>query len=143
VSIAALLAVAACHIGGSGAMTIPDDAPACTPGAYARLTHAQICTHKDRPGLPESDRRSILARYGLKSWSGQDGELDHRVPFFLGGLTDSANIWPEPGAIPNEKDRLEGYAYRRVCDEPPTLPVRVALRWFRGDWRIPYWRHLT
>jgi hypothetical protein len=129
--IAALLATAACHITGAAPYLRPDNQ--CTPGDYDRLPITQVCTSKDRPSLPAADRRRILARYGLATWSGADGELDHRVPFFLGGRTNVANIWPERGPIPNVKDRLEFYVYRRVCADH-TMRVRTARLIFLGDW---------
>jgi hypothetical protein len=43
-------------------------------------------------------------------------EYDHFVPLELGGATnDSRNLWPEPGASPNPKDRVEDYLNREVC----------------------------
>jgi hypothetical protein len=58
----------------------------------------------------------IVTSYGVPNWTGQTGELDHRVPFSLGGTTGLANIWPEAGSIPNTKDKLEDYVHGRVCD---------------------------
>jgi hypothetical protein len=107
----------------------------CTPGSFDELTQAEVCTPKDRPGLTATARRTILARYGLSSWSGADGELDHRVPVFLGGRTEPANVWPERGGIPNAKDRLEVYVQARVCADPPTMRVETARRIFLSDWR--------
>jgi hypothetical protein len=111
----------------------------CTPGRYALLTRAQACTSKDRPSLSAADRRAILAKYGVPGWSGRDGELDHMVPFWAGGRTNAANVWPEPGTIPNLKDRLENYAYRAVCLDR-TMSLQQVRRVFRGDWRVYYRR---
>jgi hypothetical protein len=133
-----VLLAAMCMLG-----PIPDSTPACTPGAYVALKPAQVCTHKDRPSLPAADRRRILVEYGVPNWTGAMGEIDHRVPFALGGLTNAQNLWPEAGPIPNQKDRLEDYVYRRVCHyDPvtgklkPTMRVKTAVRIFlRPDWR--------
>lgn len=136
-----LALLAACTVLGHGAFTRPD--PDCTPGAADVLTRHEVCTPKDRPTLRAAERRTILARYGLASWTGADGELDHRIPAFLGGRTDAANIWPERGAIPNRKDRLEFRVYRRVCfRDPYALRVSTARRIFYGDWTVTYraWR---
>jgi hypothetical protein len=133
--LATVLTVAACHIGGQAPFLRPDNQ--CTPGDYDRLSVTQVCTSKTRPTLLAADRRRILARYGLTIWSGADGELDHRVPFFLGGRTDVANIWPERGSIPNTKDRLEFYVYRRVCADH-TMRVRTARLIFLSDWTSAY-----
>lgn len=128
-----------CHLLGAAPMQAPDNQ--CTSGSYDRLTTAEVCTSKHRPTLLAADRRRILARYGLAAWSGADGELDHRVPFFLGGRTNVANVWPERGPIPNAKDRLEFYVYRRVC-ATHTMRVRTARLMFLADWRAAYQRYL-
>lgn len=130
--LATLLATAVCHVGGAAPFLRPDDT--CTPGSYERLSVAQSCAHKVRPALPFADRVTILVRYGQPlSWSGASGELDHRVPFFLGGRTNVRNIWPERGPIPNTKDRLEFYVYRRVCGSR-TMRAQTARRIFLSDW---------
>lgn len=133
--IATLLTIAACHVGGHAPLVTPDNA--CTPGAYRRLAVTQVCTSKDRPYLPVAERRAILANYGVPAWTGVNGEIDHRVPFYLGGTTDRANLWPEVGAIPNAKDRLENYTRIRVCVQH-TMRVRTAIRIFLGDWVHAY-----
>jgi len=124
-----------CHVNGSGAFTAPDNA--CTPGAYRVLSRSAVCTPKDRPGLSAADRREVLSGYGVPGWSGKSGELDHRVPVFLGGLTVEDNIWPERGSIPNRKDALEVLVRRRVCVDR-TMRVRTAVRLFLADWRHAY-----
>lgn len=139
----ALLATT-CVLLGSGAFTAPDNA--CTPGAYAHLSRAAACVHKDRPNWPAVDRRRMLAQYGVPGWSGKDGELDHRVPFFLGGLTVEDNGWPEPDDqltnYRNAKDRLEHYVYRRVCHgDPSRMRLRTGRRIFLHDWRTAYRRY--
>jgi hypothetical protein len=107
----------------------------CTPGAHEQLTHAEVCASKARPSLSAADRRAILHRYGLTSWSGSDGELDHRVPLFMGGMTDARNVWPQRGPIPNPKDRLENYVRGRVCFRRPyPMTLRSAYAVFAGNW---------
>lgn len=124
-----------CRTQGAEPFTTPDNA--CTPGAYTVLSRAQVCTPKDRPGLPAADRRKIIGEYGVPDWSGRSGELDHRVPVFLGGSTVEDNIWPERGGIPNRKDALELLVRRRVCVEH-TMRVRTAVRLFLADWVHAY-----
>jgi hypothetical protein len=139
--LAAILAAAVCHIGGQAPFLRPDRE--CTPGAFDPLSRPQVCKHKKRPSLPAADRRFILASYGLPDFSGRDGELDHRVPFSLGGATDRANIWPEPGPRPNPKDKLEDYVWRRVCVKR-TMRLSTARAIFEDDWVIAYRRyHIT
>jgi hypothetical protein len=136
--IAAILAAAVCHVGGQAPFVRPDDD--CTPGAYKNLTAAQACKHKERPSLPAAERRFILTSYGVPNWTGQSGELDHRVPFSFGGTTDRANIWPEEGSIPNTKDKLEFYIHDRVCHDR-TMRLRTARAIFLGDWVAAYRRY--
>lgn len=131
------LLVAGCLMG-SGLFTAPLNQ--CTPGAYVHLSTAQVCTSKDRPSLPAAERRKILARYRLTTWTGAQGELDHRVPFFLGGTTDARNLWPEAGPIPNPKDRLEDFVRRRIC-VLHTLSVRTARRQFLTNWTVWYFHY--
>jgi hypothetical protein len=97
---------------------------------------------RDDRGLPDATRTRILRDYGVPHWTGHDGELDHLVPFFAGGRTNAQNVWPEPGGIPNAKDRLELYVYDRVCHDR-TMTPRYARRLFApGDWRDAYRRYI-
>jgi hypothetical protein len=134
---------ARCHSGGSGLAAHPDNR--CTPGAYARLSRAQACKHRDRPDLPERWRERILRNYGVPNWSGENGEIDHRVPFFLGGRTTPTNLWPERGSIPNLKDKLEVTArnsiYHQVC-ESKTMTPQQGREVFMGDWRRAYRKYV-
>lgn len=117
----------------------PDNAWNCTPGAFQRLSKAQVCNGSNRPSLRAAVRREVLTEYQVPNWTGVNGEIDHRVPVFLGGLTVAANLWPEPGSIPNLKDRLEFRVYRMVCfADPSPLRVRTARRIFLADWRHTY-----
>lgn len=135
--IVALLATATCHVMVSHGLPAPDNG--CTPGSFDRLTRQQACAPKTRPTLKAADRREILAEYGVPNWTGADGELDHRQPFWAGGRTEPANVWPERGSIPNAKDRLESYVYRRVCTgKPRPMRLRTARRVFAADWRHAY-----
>lgn len=122
---------AACRVGGSGDLLRPDDG--CTPGTFDRLSRAEACRHKERPSLPAAERRRIVRQYGFRSWSGRDGELDHRVPFFLGGRTEEDNLWPERGSIPNRKDAVERAVYELLCADG-SMTVEEARGVFLGDW---------
>src|SRR4051812_13940791 len=120
-----------CHTTGHAPFTAPSNA--CTPGSFVRLSRAEVCQSKDRPTLRAAVRRRVLADYGVPGWTGANGELDHRIPFFLGGLATASNLWPETGTIPNPKDRLEAYVRRRVClRRPHPMTVRTARLIFAG-----------
>jgi len=136
--LAAILATAACHVGGHAPFLRPDET--CTPGAFRSLPLAQVCRHKERPSLPAAQRRFILVSYGVPSFGGDDGELDHRVPFFLGGTTDRRNMWPEAGPRPNPKDDLETYVRQRVCMKR-TMRLGTARALFEADWVAAYRRY--
>jgi hypothetical protein len=142
----AMLAV--CTAVGTAPFVRPDND--CTPGAYEKLGRSAVCQPKKRPTLGARVRRAVVEEYGvagpgrgeigIDGWSGADGELDHRVPVFLGGLTVEDNIWPERGMIPNPKDKLEFRVYRRVCfRDPYALRVVSARRIFLHDWRHTYY----
>jgi hypothetical protein len=129
---------ARCHISGSGDLTRPDDK--CTPGAFdaiplrpSRPGERAVCEHKARPSIAAAEKRRIARQYGYRSWTGRDGELDHRVPFFLGGRTVEDNLWPERGSIPNAKDRVERAVYERVCVSG-TMTAATGRAVFLGDW---------
>jgi hypothetical protein len=116
----------------------------CTPGRYYHYSRDRVCASKDRPNLKAANRREILARYRLKTWTGADGELDHLVPFFLGGKTVPGNIWPQPHmpgetapGSQNDKDRLEAYVRVRICVRRD-MSVLQGRRIFMSDWRRYY-----
>lgn len=138
-TITTTLLLGACHVAGTPPFTAPDNA--CTPGAYVRKSKADICDgDTDRPRLRAAERNVIVLNYGVPSWAGADGELDHRVPLVLGGVTDRRNIWPEREVNgSNPKDRLEFRIYRRVCfNDPHPMRPTTAVRVFLSDWRAGY-----
>jgi hypothetical protein len=126
---------ARCHIGGSGNFVRPDDK--CTPGSFDALSRGQACVHKTRPRLSYAAKLAIVRAYGFTRWSGRDGEIDHLVPFFLGGRTDASNLWPETGGLPNTKDDLEFKVYDLVC-KTGTMTVNTARGIFLSDWTTAY-----
>lgn len=135
-------AAATCHLSGSGGMVAPQRS--CTPGDRRRgLTRHKACTASEHPREPVSAglRRDVIERYGLDP-DNFHGEVDHRVPVFLLGRSTLANLWPEAGSIPNPKDRLEFYVYRRVCfADPQPMRPSTGVRIFTGDWRTAYRRY--
>lgn len=133
--------VGACHARGTGDDVLPD--PSCTPGATnPDVTPATIATTICRSGWtatvrpPESYteglKRQQLARYGEPGLIGAYEE-DHLIPLELGGApSDPANLWPEPGASPNPKDKVESAANRAVCDG--RLALAEAQQAIAADW---------
>jgi hypothetical protein len=138
-ALAALALAAPCHTTGTPPFTAPSNA--CTPGAFVRKTRADVCDGRTaRPTLPAAERRAILRNYGVPTFNGATGEIDHRVPLALGGVTDRRNLWPEVEVNgSNPKDRLEAVIFRRVCKGlPHPMRVRTAVRVFLADWRAGY-----
>src|SRR5579875_198868 len=119
-----------CHAVGSGLYSRPD--PHCTPGALnPKVTQATInrtiCrrgwTSTVRPPewVTEPEKLASMHAYGDHGPM-SDYEYDHLVPLELGGATnDPRNLWPEPGASPNPKDRVEDELNRQVCRRQITL----------------------
>jgi hypothetical protein len=142
---AAALAAAHCHARGRGLFTLPD--ARCTPGVTdRRVTQGNIATTICRRGYsrsvrpPESvtarQKRASMAAYG-DTGSAHDYEYDHLISLELGGAPDDTrNLWPEPGASPNLKDRLENALHRDVCAGRITL--RTAQRTIARDWVAAY-----
>lgn len=111
---------------------LPD--PACTPGAsLPGVTRAQVCTRgwaAAHRRVTAATRRDVLARYGGPPAG--EYELDHLISLELGGSNDPANLWPQPGPIPNPKDSTEGRLHRLVCSGRMDLEVaqaRIAQDW--------------
>ena len=120
-----------CHARGRGDFSLPDHG--CTPGAIdpavtqAKL-HRTICrsgyTRTVRP--PESvtapEKRASMAAYGDHG-SAHDYEYDHLVSLELGGAAnDPRNLWPEPGGVPNPKDKVENRLHKLVCNGSLSQP---------------------
>lgn len=139
-ALAALALAAPCHTAGTPPFTVPSNA--CTPGAFVRKTKADVCDGRTvRPSLPAAERRTILSNYGVPTFNGTTGEIDHRQPLVLGGATDRRNLWPEVEVNGfNPKDRLESYVLRRVCKGlPHPMSLRTAHAIFAGSW-VAYFR---
>lgn len=121
---------AKCHVRGTAPYALPD--PACTPGAinpdvYQANIASTICrsgwTKTIRPPVSYTEPLKLqqMAAYG-ESGSPRGYEEDHLISLELGGApTDPRNLWPEPGASPNPKDRVENAAHRAVCSGQMTL----------------------
>jgi hypothetical protein len=75
-----------------------------------------------------------MAAYGDQQ-SMDSYEYDHLVPLELGGATnDPRNLWPEPGASPNQKDKVESELNRQVCGRRMTLAQAqnaIATNWVK------------
>lgn len=130
-----------CHARGRGVEVLPDQR--CTPGAIdPAVTQANLSTTICRAGysvgvrppesITEREKRLSMNAYG-DAGSMRGYEYDHLVSLELGGApNDARNLWPEPGRIPNVKDRLENRLHRLVCGGRLSLgaaQLAVARNW--------------
>ncbi len=130
-----------CHVRGRFPFTTPD--LHCTPGALnPAVTQATIGRTICRSGYSSSIRPSTsvtrpeklasIRAYGLRQ-SASHFEYDHLISLELGGAAnDRRNLWPENGASPNLKDKVESYLHVRVCDGRVSLARSqriIALDW--------------
>jgi hypothetical protein len=78
------------------------------------------------------EKLASIRAYGLYG-APRAYEYDHLISLELGGAAnDSRNLWPEPGASPNLKDKVENYLHTRVCDGRMSLARAqriIALSW--------------
>jgi hypothetical protein len=136
---------AACAIRGNAPAVLPD--PRCTPGAInPDVSPATLGSTICQSGWTSTVRPSSSFTTGLKirqmnAWgifgSTRVTEEDHLIPLELGGApSDSRNLWPEAGGIPNPKDRLENELRRRVCTNQ--LDLSTAQHEIATDWVAAY-----
>lgn len=99
----------------------------CTPGSIDPAVnqnniHSTICTQgytktvRPHPAYTQSLKIQQIQEYGYIDKNIHDYEEDHLIPLELGGNpTDPKNLWPEPGASPNDKDNIESMCNQKVC----------------------------
>jgi len=119
----------------------------CTPGSTnPAVTQATVDTTicvrgysasvRPAEAVTEEEKSASLASYGDPDTPGAY-EYDHLVSLELGGaVNDPANLWPEPGASPNPKDRLEDALHDLVCAHQVSLTA--AQRLVAGNWVSAY-----
>lgn len=113
-----------CHIRGSSPLNMPDSR--CTPGALnpavtQRTIGKTVCrsgySSRIRPStsITGPEKLASMRAYGLYK-SARSYEYDHLISLELGGAAnDRRNLWPEPGASPNLKDKVENNLHAQVC----------------------------
>jgi hypothetical protein len=127
-----------CHIKG----VLPDSS--CTPGAIdSKVTQANlfqtICkkgyTKTVRPPVSYTNKLKVqqIMDYGYADKNLKDYEEDHLIPLEVGGSpTDPKNLWPQPQASPNSKDKIENLCNQKVCDGQISLgeaQMEIASNW--------------
>ena len=130
-----------CHQIGTGSYVLPD--PLCTPGATnVAVSQSNIGSTICRHGWTATVRPPEVYTESLKTQQmgayGDNGpksryEEDHLIPLELGGSpTDPRNLWPEPSASPNLKDKVESAANRAVCRG--SMALLAAQRAISSNW---------
>jgi hypothetical protein len=135
------LTSAQCHMKG----VLPD--PSCTPGVTnPQVTQSNIdqtiCvsgyTKTIRPPVEYTDKLKSqqMNEYGFTD-SIHSHEEDHLISLELGGSpSDPKNLWPEPHASPNAKDKVEDFLHAAVCDNRISLQDaqhRIATDWTTAE----------
>ena len=124
---------------------LPD--PICTPGSIdPAVTNANVAsticvrgyTATVRPSSSYTGnlKRQQMVQYGFND-SLSAHEEDHLISLELGGAAaDPTNLWPEPGASPNDKDRIENFLRSAVCAGRISLSdaqKRIATDWTTAE----------
>ncbi len=106
----------------------------CTPG-WSKQARPPVT-------VTEPIKKERVRAYGVTSPL-STVELDHLGPVSLGGLTNSANLWPENWDGPegaHVKDVLEVKVLSMVCDG--TIPLKDAQHAIVTDWVAAYRRYV-
>jgi hypothetical protein len=130
-----------CHVRGNFPYSMPD--LHCTPGALnPAVTQATIdkticrrgytLTVRPSTSVTGPEKLASIRAYGFHRGP-SSYEYDHLISLELGGAAnDSRNLWPENGASPNLKDKVENYLHARLCDGRVSLARAqriIALDW--------------
>lgn len=113
--------------------------PRCTPGATdGGLQLAQVCptahTKQIRPPVSYTDplKADQMRAYG-DTGTASSYEEDHLIPLSAGGSPKNPlNLWPEPGASIDEKDKVEDALHSAVCSGK--IPLTEAQHRIATDW---------
>lgn len=110
---------------------LPD--PSCTPGeTNSNVNQSNIFSTICKKGYSATIRPPVsyteplkleqIKEYGYDDTNPRDYEEDHFISLELGGSpTDPKNLWPEPHPSFNEKDKVEDYLHKEVCNGNLTL----------------------
>ena len=122
---------------------LPD--PNCTPGSLnSAVTQDTVSSTICSPGYTKTIRppaaytstlkKQQIAEYGYLDTNLSSYEEDHLISLELGGNpTDPKNLWPEPHASLNEKDKVENYLNRQICSGQMSLQEaqdKIRTNWY-------------
>jgi hypothetical protein len=129
-----------CKLGERDGRAMPD--PRCTPGAIdSAVTEANLSDTICKPDWREKAYPPVLVDARMKEDSARsygllpdyEGEYDHLVSRMLGGSSeDPRNRWPQTGAKPNPKDRIEIALHEGVCKG--MISLATAQRALAASW---------
>jgi hypothetical protein len=126
----------ACHV----ISGLPD--LACTPGAVLSVRADQVCSSGyagSARRVSAKQKRLVFREYGITNPRPGEYVADHLISLELGGSNDLKNLWPEPveprpGS--HEKDKLETYLHKEVCNG--AMSLAQAQQAIRTDWLTFY-----
>src|ERR1051326_7114757 len=125
----------------ANAQKLPDRT--VTPGAInLSLTADKICAHgfstKKYRHTTAAMKAQVCASYHVSPCPKRNlMELDHLVPLELGGSDEVNNLWVQMAPEYHQKDKLENYLRREVCDALPEErqeKLRQRQRCLVADW---------
>lgn len=115
-----------------------------TPGATLDVSLEELCTPGYTQGVRNvsvTTKKQVCTAYGVTAahCNGKEYEIDHLISLELGGSNSAKNLWPQPyqpkpGA--REKDRLENWLHKEVCDG--TISLADAQKQIATDWYSAY-----
>lgn len=113
-----------------------------TPGDIMSTNITEICVsgYSDTVrNVSQHTRETVFIMYKLSPNQPEGSfEVDHLVPLSIGGSNNIKNLWPqpkEPRPGYKEKDVLENYYHRQVCDGKMDIREAQAImanNWFQG-----------
>ncbi len=113
--------------------------PKLTPGDVLTTDGNIVCVSgysSSVRAVSVSMKARVYEEYGLSYPQSRGAfEADHFIPLELGGSNDIKNLWPEAGEPRpgyKEKDEVENYLHREVCEGRMTL--EEAQKRIREDW---------
>ncbi len=116
---------------------LPD--PDCSPGAiFPNITKDDICTSgytKKVRDVSSATKKKVYVMYGMPYPPQEEYEVDHIISLELGGSNEISNLWPEaaeprPGF--HEKDKVENYLHKQVCEGK--ISLSEAQRLINREW---------
>lgn len=131
------------HYHRHGTVYLPD--PTVTPGLVRTTSADEVChggSTKQFRNTTSAMKRQVYFEYSVEPHKGictGGCEVDHLISLELGGADDVANLWPQPSQPRpgfHEKDALENYLHKQVCDGKMALIDAQAV--IRTDWYNAY-----